>query len=305
MPQRIKPSIDVRLELLNKSPATIADALNRMTDALIKGRPDTVQAATQDYARLVGQTMALADAVGGKRALMELDHAARKTGRPAPAYFSTRAIMAQRFVAFADETPIFPQKAFTEAFEELLEREPRIARTAGQMRKAYAEGGFALLRISEKARDFLIKKIQKKIVEMGAAGVVEAKAKRVLAEMAGVTEAYAATVYRTNLAQAFTAGRKRQLETPEAQAVAPAFEFVDAGDADVRPNHRAARGLVAPVGHAVFDRLSPPLGFQCRCDLRLVDVFELKARGLLDRAGRPKTYYPPAFAKAGPDPGFK
>ena len=121
--------------------------------------------------------------------------------------------------------------------------------------------------------------------------------------MGDFTRAYSETVYRTNLTSAFAAGRFKQVESEEVRRVTPAFEFDAIDDAAVRPNHAAADGLIAAVNDPVWSRISPPLGHNCRCGLRLVDRFELKRRGLL-RGFSVTPYFPPNFREAKPDDGF-
>ena len=49
---------------------------------------------------------------------------------------------------------------------------------------------------------------------------------------------------------------------------------------------------------------SPPVSWNCRCNLRSVDVFELKERGLLVN-GRVKPFFPAGFNPNPPDPKFR
>jgi SPP1 gp7 family putative phage head morphogenesis protein len=115
------------------------------------------------------------------------------------------------------------------------------------------------------------------------------------------SRAYADTVYRTNLTSAYTAGRFRQQEG--VSDVIGAFGFRSRRDDSTRPNHRAAEGLIAPPHDIIWERLSPPLGYNCRCSLRLVSRFELERLGLL-RDGRVMRFEPATLAQAGPDKGF-
>ena len=47
------------------------------------------------------------------------------------------------------------------------------------------------------------------------------------------------------------------------------LEFLATLDDNVRENHRAADGLIAAPEDPVWNSLSPPLGHNCRCTLRL------------------------------------
>lgn len=148
-------------------------------------------------------------------------------------------------------------------------------------------------------------RVQQAVAELGVAGTRPEKAKKILAKIAPFSEAYAETVYRTNLATAYTAGRFRQAQDPDVEAITPAFEYTPVGDSSTRHNHLAARGLLASIKDGIWDRFSPPMGFNCRCDLRLVDRFELESRRLLLRNGQVKRYVPSGFGEAHPDKGFR
>jgi hypothetical protein len=51
-------------------------------------------------------------------------------------------------------------------------------------------------------------------------------------------------------------------------------------DGDVRPNHKAMHGVIASVDDQIWQKLSPPLGYMCRCSLITVDAIELRRRGI-------------------------
>lgn len=126
----------------------------------------------------------------------------------------------------------------------------------------------------------------------------------VLEEVNDWTVAYADTVYRTNVASAFAAGAWHQSLDPEIMEIIPAKLYSAIGDSDTRPNHLAADGLIAGVTDPIWETLSPPMGFNCRCSLLDVDRFELEDRGLLNADGTVTRVLPANFANARPDPGF-
>ncbi len=303
-----KPGIDVKLELLNRSPRLIKAAMNNLAEALIGGVPDEVHAEKFKLGRLMGNVLALANVMGRKRTLMEADYTRPK--HRAGDLFRDRSFGPWAFAApvMFDIDYIFPDDAFQEALDDLITRDPRLARTGDEIRDVYSTGGFALRGItrdiSDQAQKTLTRKIQMAMTKLASEGKTTNDAKKVLAEIGDFSEAYAQTVYRTNLATAFTAGRFKQLDDPDVKRVAPALEYEAVDDADVRPNHFAAKGLLANTDDAVWDIYSPPMGYNCRCDPRVVDVFELENRGLLLKNGRAKTVYPATFRKARPDPGF-
>ena len=63
-------------------------------------------------------------------------------------------------------------------------------------------------------------------------------------------------------------------------------------------------GLIARVDSPAWDLYAPPLGFNCRCDLRVVDRYELKKKGLLPSILR-SPHYPPHIREGGADEGFR
>jgi SPP1 gp7 family putative phage head morphogenesis protein len=294
---KVKSAIDEKMDLLYHSPTQFVDAMNDLGGAIIKVDDEAIRRKTAKLADLIGQTMQLADALGRKRLLMEAD---AKAKRRQPPMF--RCLAEHNFMT----TPVVPHVPFKEAYEDILAREPRIAKSRDEIARAYSgDNGFAILklpmRLAENARMKLLQRVQKALADFAARGESTASVSLKLASMADFTRSYAETVYRTNLATAFTAGRMKQMQDPDVREVAPAFEFVTAGDVDVRKNHRNTKGLIAAVNDAAWDQYAPPLGYNCRCDLRLVDKYELKAKGVTVL----KPHYPPNIRMGGPDPGFK
>lgn len=290
-------------ELLDKSPVEFANRMNAMADAIIRRNVYEISAAEESLAHLLADTMALSDLFGRRRLLLEIE---AKTPDQAINLRLTEPEFG--FAAFSSSsTPLVPNVPFWEAFQALLERKPQLAKNAQQIQKVYGAGGFALgklpLALSKQARMQLTVRVQKKLAELGLAGASVAKARKALPEIAPFSQSYAENVYRTNLAHAYSAGRFKEMQDPEVREVAPAFMFEAVKDADTRPNHAAAHGMIAPWDSAVWDRMTPPIGFQCRCTLRVVTKFELQERGLYVR-GQVRPYFPKSFSKAGPDAGF-
>jgi SPP1 gp7 family putative phage head morphogenesis protein len=204
--------------------------------------------------------------------------------------------------AFASrKSPVLPRVSFTQAVRDLLAKEPTLARgfhsipEESRRRKAFWLAKSSSVELTRKIRDTVARMLRE--------GKVEAKAGAVLAEMGNWTEAYGRTVYRTNLATAYSGGRMAQAKDPAVAEVIGGFEFNAILDGDARRNHAAAHGLVAATNDPIWNRYMPPLGFNCRCSLRMVDRVELKQRHLL-RAGRVVRREPATFKMAHPDEGF-
>jgi SPP1 gp7 family putative phage head morphogenesis protein len=160
--------------------------------------------------------------------------------------------------------------------------------------------GFALGR---KTTLEVTKKVRDTIGRMMREGAGEITAGKVIADMGGWAQSYGRTVYRTNLASAYTKGRFAEARDPDIAEVIGAFEYNAILDSGVRANHRAAHGLVAATNDPLWHSFSPPLGFNCRCSVRLVDRFELSRRRLL-KGGVVSRSLPSNFRMAGPDTGF-
>jgi len=299
----MKSAIDEKMDLLGHSPTLFVDRMNWLAEAMIRRDDFQEKRRLKDLADIISQTMMLADLLGRKRLLMEFDaHAKHRQ----PARFRTDIWGVGTFGA----TPVVPKVPFTEAYEDILEREPRLVKSADEVRRAYSgDNGFAIFNLPAKlandARLKLTARIQKALADFAAAGESVPSVRKQLAAIGNFSAAYAETVYRTNLSTAFTAGRMKQMQDPDVLDVTPAFEFSKIGDGDERPNHAAAGGTLAAVNHPIWDLLSPPLGFNCRHDLRSVDRFELKDRGLLVKGHIVKPYFPPSINAAGPDKGFR
>jgi SPP1 gp7 family putative phage head morphogenesis protein len=293
----MKSAIDEKMELLYHSPTQFVDAMNDLGGAIIRVDDEAVRRKTQRLADLIGATMQLADVLGRKRLLMECDAKAKRQQPP-----KFRCLGAINFMT----TPVVPAVPFKEAYQSILDREPRIAKSHDEIARAYSgDNGFAIFhlpkKLAEKARLQLLTRIQKALADFAARGESNASASAKLASMGDFMRSYAETVYRTNLATAFTAGRMRQMKDPDVRDVTPAFEFKTVNDVDVRKNHHNTQGLLAAVDDPAWDRYAPPLGYNCRCDLRAVDRWELKKKGITTL----KPHYPPNIRKGGPDEGFK
>lgn len=76
---------------------------------------------------------------------------------------------------------------------------------------------------------------------------------------------YVETIYRTNTASAYGAGRYRQIRSPAVMAARPFVEYRSSRDDRVRPNHAALDGLVFRQDDPAWPQYAPPNGYSCRC----------------------------------------
>lgn len=182
---------------------------------------------------------------------------------------------------------------FEEALQNLMDRAPVLAISIDAIRRAYGMNQqFALIRSTEQV---ITEKVQGLLAETLAQGRSFESFRQAFEELnqAGFVDQYASTVFRTGLTTAYSGGRLAQADQNR-DAIA-GLEYQAVGDADTRQNHQAADGLIAEVDDPVWNLLSPPLGFNCRCTLRIISRVEAEREGLLDETGRlPRAVVPPA-----------
>lgn len=277
------------LDLLEHAAWRFEDAMNRIVRAHAGGKSidvrDEVALADQLW-----QSMTLTDLLGRKRLLMEADAAAGKV-----------PLALRQQVVFA-ATPVIPNVPFREAIEDIVRREPRLAKTAVEVSNLYrTRHAFALARAASLK---ITEAVQAAIKRLGLKGMTVPKASAVVADVGGFTRAYSETVYRTNVATAYSAGRYAEARSPGVAATMGAFERTAVGDSDTRPTHLAADGLLAGIEDPVWEHASVPSGYNCRCAQRLVSKYELERMGLLDRSGKVIRRTPAGFGAYRPDPGF-
>ena len=226
--------------------------------------------AEKNLAELVGNTMTLSNLMGRRRLLMELpDNGSEFTEGDEALLFAS--------------TPIFPKVPFQEALSYLKSLSPQVAESAQEVSEMYKEGkNFSIAR---SAKLIILDRI-KKYIEAGVEGTPKDKAVEAIKKAGNFSRGYAKTIYQTNLSSAYTAGRFEQAQKPHIAKAVKAFQYVAINDPPrVRQNHLAHHGLVASQFDSAWNEFSPPQGFNCRCGVRLITIFEARRRGLLDSQG--------------------
>lgn len=215
-------------------------------------------------------------------ALSRLSAAADLSGRielraPAPASLQPEA--------FATHVPdVIPAVAFEEAIRDLEEREPlgaaELRRAGLEVEDVYgaltdpATGevfyphGFSLAKAADAE---VAHQVKEKLVQGLALGHTMDQMR--LALPLTWARPYAETVVRTTFNTATTAGRFVEAERVNAIGFSVGLRFSCVLDSNLRSgrpqdggeNHRALNGMVARVDDPVWDRFSPPGGFNCRC----------------------------------------
>lgn len=273
-------------KFLDRNTAVFTEAMLNLVRAYY-GVGQSIPDARRDLAELIRNTMILADLNGRKRLWMEYDH------------FKSHYA---KFGEIPDTTPIAPNLTFDEAVENLITREPRLAKSAAEVSRMYSlDHVFAMARsaeqhITERAQ----KAIQKFLTDNTPADALS----KSIQEIGNFSQAYADTVYRTNVATAYNEGRMEQAADPEMQDVIVGFRYEGINDARTRDNHRIGFGTIAPKDDPLWTKYRPPNGYNCRCGLEFVSVFEAERLGLMED-GKLKPRYSAPPSQLNPDPGFK
>ena len=282
------------LALADRSTDEFAVAFQSLLRAVVSKDQAAVRRARERVATAIGQTMTLADMFGRRRVLLELD------------FYTRQEPLEFMFAA----SPIVPNVPFSEAFADLLKRDPRLAQTGAEVANLYqTTHSFALAYSAEME---VTQAVQRFIGSAMKKGVPAPKATTIVQELGDFTRSYAGTVYRTNLTTAYTAGRFQQAQEPGVRTVLPAMERWEVMDSGTRAgrkqdngeNHAAANGLVAATIDPIWRTHSPPAGYGCRGGVRMVPLSELRRRGLLDASGNVIRFEPPGFGNYRPHPNF-
>jgi len=195
-----------------------------------------------------------------------------------------------------------PRVPFQEAIDALEAQEPRLAKSAEEVKRLYSKDRvFALTYSVDKKVTERVKQVVMR--SLGEKSVGPVREVNLISALGDWTTWYADTVLRTNATNVYALGRMEEMKDERIRAVLPVLMFVSILDGDTRPNHRAAHGLVAGPDDPVWKRLRPPLGFNCRCRLDTLTIEEARQIGAVDAGGVPVKARVPYGAH--PDPGFK
>lgn len=88
------------------------------------------------------------------------------------------------------------------------------------------------------------------------------------------------TIYRTNSAAAYNAGRYREQKRRAERGTSPYWQYIAVLDASTRDQHRALNDKVFRHDDPFWDYFYPPNGFNCRCRVRTLSERDLKRHGL-------------------------
>lgn len=271
-------------QFLDKKATIFSDGLLNLVRAYY-GTGKSIPEARKDFAELIRNTMILSDLNGRKRLYMEYDKA-KNAGA--------------KLSELSDSTPLAPTLTFDEAVEDLLSREPRLAASAAEVSRLYSlDNVFAMARAAELR---ITQRAQEVIGEFLKSNAPSQALSKTIQEIGPFSQAYADTVFRTNVANAYNQGRITQADDPDLADVIVGFRYDGIDDSRTRSNHRAGFGTIAPTDDPLWDTFRPPNGYNCRCSLEFVSRFEAERLGLWKDEKLVPRY---TSSHLHPDPGFK
>lgn len=244
-------------------------AIRDLVMAVAHQSPELQRQASAALDDLIARTMSTAEVLGATIALQQA------SGAYADDWHQFVADRGE-LLTFRDQSAgdVLPRVEFDESIQDMIDRTPVTLRAAAvrvgeQIARLYGQGrvvAFARATeqaVTEKVQALIVQGMREGWAEGDAGERIRIEVGKLVDEADGWTDAYARTVFRTNVSTAVNAGRFRQAADPDVQAVVPAGRFEAVGDSDTRPNHMAADGRIWLVTHPVWQRLAPPLGYNC------------------------------------------
>lgn len=288
-------------------------AVHEMVVAMAMGNKPAAHDARVRLEEVITETMGIGEILGATSALQRTAALIREVPEAAPIKLGGDDRYLFNFAQEKSQT-LLPRVTFDEAVLDMVDRAPvtirRAAdRTAKRISQLYGEG--RVVAFARSAEAAVTDRVQSLIAEAIREGVPEATTGRLIRlgvdevskRTAAWSEGYARMAFRTNLNTAATAGRFRQAQDPDVRRVIPAFRFDSVGDSDTRHNHDLIDGLIFSVRNTVWNKIAPPLGYNCRCQVSFVGLPELRRMGRIDDSGNVIESILPSAA--GPDDGFR
>jgi SPP1 gp7 family putative phage head morphogenesis protein len=124
--------------------------------------------------------------------------------------------------------------------------------------------------IAGEQRDALLRTVHQELARQVAEGADLRQFKTFMKqrlESAGWTPSnpsHVETIYRTNVMNAYSAGRHAEMTQPAVLKARPYWQILGVNDARTRDTHRRVQGLCIPASDAAWHRAYPPFGFNCR-----------------------------------------
>ena len=294
--------VDKQKKFLLHSTGVFTSLIMDFAKAKLEGSLTKENMYLEKLQTLLRETLILSNLIGRRFTYRK---AVGKRGRNEP--------LRKAVVLASDDTPVFPGMSFLQALDDLLGRKIKVVSAEAQaMRRGYIEVQEMYARghvfaLARSVSDKITSKIQK-VIETHLQGKKGRYSYRedpaqIIADMGNWSRAYGEVVYRTNMATSMVQGIKQMATDPDIEDLIGGFQYSAVGDVDTRHNHQAASGLIAGTRDPIWKVFTPPLGYNCRCTLVMVDKYEMREKGLLEN-GRVNRFEPPSFSDAHPDPGF-
>lgn len=289
----LEPQSEIDI-LLHKSTNRITEILINIALAWIKG-DISAQQHLNELTDALQKSQGIADMLGRKRIILEDARVVKRDGDKE--LFFDDEINARRFTIDRALDVEFSEAidAIADSNELLKAQKPADDVIIHHTRQKL------LPRVNKAATD-VIQRVNAVIVSDIAGGEPAKSVEAIREIIKPWARARAETIYRTNINQAYTAGRFRQvLQDPNILERMPAFIFEAVDDPNVRPMHFAHNQKIYLVNDPIWEMLAPPIHYNCRCSVRSVSVATLRSMGRIDSVNQfvPERTIPPI-----PTPNF-
>lgn len=94
------------------------------------------------------------------------------------------------------------------------------------------------------------------------------------------------TIFRTNIQQAYSAGRYAKMQGVKNSR--PYWQYIAVMDKSVRPSHAILHEKIYPADHEFWAANYPPNGFRCRCGVRTLSARQVEKQGLTVETAPPQ-----------------
>lgn len=261
-------------EFYDRSTVQFTDAVTDLARAKLDrfASPQRAEEAVRHLGDVISASQAVADMMGRRRILIETDSRRARYGLARPATYETLI------------SPIVPRVDYEQAIRDLVERDPRLARSASEVSQIYNEShGFAL---AKSADPVVTEKVQGIVVDFLRTGKRSPSVEEGIAKLGDWARSYGEVVFQTNIATAYASGRVEMATDPDVVDFVVGLRRYSARDVDTRPNHRASDGITAPAKHQVWVDHGVPGGYRCRCGYDIVDKYQAEREGILGPNGQ-------------------
>lgn len=193
----------------------------------------------------------------------------------------------------------FAQRPIREAITAFLKRRAVTREEFDSMERAAQRKAFTVANAASREMVRTIKRELIRQVAVGADLKDFAKAASRRFDAAGWTPAnpsHVETIFRTNVVNAYSGGRVRQMTQPEVLDARPYWQWLGVGDGPPRQRatHAKMHGVVLRATDPFWREACPPAGYNCRC----------RVRSLSGPQGEPRVQEGKNFLHLVPDPGF-